>query len=86
MKTAETPVTPRSTPGQPLEVPLRHAALVVGRGHSKILAQHCAKLAVVYVRQSSSSRCWTTANPPRPVCLTGLCRRAGLAHATRAHH
>lgn len=53
MKTAETPVIPRSTPGHPLDAPLRHAALVVGRGHSKILARHCAQLAVVYVRQSS---------------------------------
>ena len=55
MKTAETSVPPRSTPGpgQPPEAPLRHAALVVGRGHSKILARHGAKLAVVSVRQSS---------------------------------
>src|SRR5712691_7268702 len=53
MKTAETPVPPRSTPGHPPEAPLRHAALVVGRGHSKMLTRHCAKLAVVYVRQSS---------------------------------
>ena len=30
-----------------------HAALVVGRGRTKILATHWAKLAVVYVRQSS---------------------------------
>jgi DNA invertase Pin-like site-specific DNA recombinase len=58
MKTAETPVTPRSTPGHPLDAPLRHTALVVGRGHSKILAQHCAKLAVVYVRQSSLQQVW----------------------------
>ncbi len=53
MKTAEPPVPPRSTPGHPPEAPLRYAALVVGRGHSKILARHCAKLAVVSVRQSS---------------------------------
>ena len=53
MKTAETAVLSRSIPEQPPETPLRHAALVVGRGHSKILARHCAKLAVVYVRQSS---------------------------------
>ena len=53
MKTAEPSVTPRSTPGYPPEAPVRHAAVVVGRGHSKILARHCAKLAIVYVRQSS---------------------------------
>jgi hypothetical protein len=50
MKTAETPATSRPAPGHPPEAPLRHAALVVGRGHSKILARHCAKLAVVSVR------------------------------------
>jgi DNA invertase Pin-like site-specific DNA recombinase len=32
--------------------------LVVGRGHSKILVRHCAKLAVVYVRQSSLQQVW----------------------------
>ena len=53
MKTAETPVPPRSTSEHPPETPLRHAAVVMGRGHSKILARHCAKLAIVYVRQSS---------------------------------
>ena len=53
MKTAETPVTPPLTPGHSPAAPLRHAAVVMGRGHSKILARHCAKLAVVYVRQSS---------------------------------
>jgi hypothetical protein len=30
----------------------------VGRGHSKILARQCAKLAVVYVRQSSLQQVW----------------------------
>src|SRR5712691_1834614 len=53
MKTAEIAGTPWSTPSHPPEAPLRHAALVMGRGHSKILARHCTKLAVVYVRQSS---------------------------------
>jgi hypothetical protein len=53
MTTAETPVPPRATRGHPPEAPLRHAALVVGRWQSKILARHCAKLAVVYGRQSS---------------------------------
>jgi hypothetical protein len=86
MKTAETPVTPRSTPEQPLEVPLRHAALVVGRGHAKILAQHCAQLAVVSVRQSSPAGVGQPRIPRAPVCFTGLCRRPGLAHDTRAHH
>ena len=38
--------------------PLRHAALVSGRGHTKILVRHCAKLAVVYVRQSSLQQVW----------------------------
>ena len=53
MQTAETPTTPRPAPGHHPEAPLRHAALVVGRGHAKILTRHCAKLAVVDVRQSS---------------------------------
>jgi len=53
MKTAETPVTPWSGPAHPPEAPLHHSALVVSRGQSKILARHVAKLAVVYVRQSS---------------------------------
>jgi len=43
----------RPAPGRPPEAPLGHAALVVGRGRTKILATHWAKLAVVYVRQSS---------------------------------
>jgi Resolvase, N terminal domain len=54
--TAETPVTPRSVPTSSPEAPLRHSALVVGRGRSKILAMHLAKLAVVYVRQASLPR------------------------------
>lgn len=53
MKTAETYATPRPAPRHPPEAPLGHAALVVGRGRTKILATHWAKLAVVYVRQSS---------------------------------
>src|SRR5262245_6641489 len=53
MKTAETPTTPQPAPGAPPEAPLHHAALVVGLCHSKMLPRHCAKLAVVYVRQSS---------------------------------
>ena len=53
MKTAETPGTPRSAVGHPPEAPRGQSALVVGRGRAKILAPHWAKLAVVYVRQSS---------------------------------
>lgn len=53
MKTAETPPTPRPAPGYPPEAPLRHAAVVVGRGHAKMLPRHGAQRAVVSVRQSS---------------------------------
>jgi DNA invertase Pin-like site-specific DNA recombinase len=53
MKTAEPLTPPWPAPSRPPEAPLGHAALVVGRGHTKILATHGAKLAVVYVRQSS---------------------------------
>jgi hypothetical protein len=53
MKTAETLVSPRSAPGHSPETPLGHAALVVGRGRTKILAAHGVKLAVVSIRQSS---------------------------------
>jgi hypothetical protein len=58
MKTAEPPVPIQFTPGHPPEPPLCHAALVAGRGHTKILARHCARLAVVYVRQSSLQQVW----------------------------
>lgn len=53
MQTAETLVLPRPAPGHPPEAPLGHAALVVGRGRTKILAAHWAQLAVVSLRQSS---------------------------------
>jgi hypothetical protein len=53
MKTAETPAPPRPAPGHLPEGSRGPAALVVGRGRTKILAMHWAKLAVVYVRQSS---------------------------------
>lgn len=53
MKTTEILVPPQPAPGRPPEAPLGHAALVVGRGRTKILATHWAKLAVVSVRQSS---------------------------------
>ena len=53
MKTVETLATPRPAPRHPPEASLGHSALVVGRGRTKILATHWAKLAVVYVRQSS---------------------------------
>jgi DNA invertase Pin-like site-specific DNA recombinase len=52
MKAVEAHATPRPAPRHPPEASLRHSALV-GRGRTKILATHWAKLAVVYVRQSS---------------------------------
>jgi DNA invertase Pin-like site-specific DNA recombinase len=53
MTTADTPAVPRPAPGRPPEaVPALHAHGVY-RGGSKILATHVAKLAVVYIRQSS---------------------------------
>jgi len=53
MKTAETPALTRPAPGRPPEAVPAPYARVVYRGGSKILATHVAKLAVVYVRQSS---------------------------------
>jgi hypothetical protein len=54
MKMAETPASTRPAPGRPPEAgPAQHVPLVMRRGRLKILATHVAKLAVVYVRQSS---------------------------------
>jgi DNA invertase Pin-like site-specific DNA recombinase len=54
-------------PERPPETPPHHAALVSGRGHTKILARHGAKLAVVSVRQSSLQQVWDNrASTARP--------------------
>jgi Resolvase, N terminal domain len=53
MKTVERPVIPRPAPGCAPEAIPGQRALGVYRGGSKILTTHVAKLAVVYVRQSS---------------------------------
>ena len=53
MKTAEPPATQWPAPGDPPEALPGHQALGVYRGRTKIRATPYAKLAVVYVRQSS---------------------------------
>lgn len=51
---AETPASTRPAPGRPPAAgPAQHVPLVMRRGRLKSLATHVAKLAVVYVRQSS---------------------------------
>lgn len=54
MMMAETPASTRPAPGRPPAAgPAQHVPLVMRRGRLKSLATHVAKLAVVYVRQSS---------------------------------